>query len=62
MVEIKHDNNLITTYQGLSNVTVKKNQTVNQGDIIGKSGKIKITIKREGIGSSHCGTMGEESD
>lgn len=42
VVEIKHDNNLITTYQGLSNVTVKKNQTVNQGDIIGKSGKIKI--------------------
>lgn len=42
VVEIKHDNNIITTYQGLSNVTVKKNQTVNQGDIIGKSGKIKI--------------------
>ena len=44
VVEIKHDNNLITTYQGLSNVTVKKNQTVNQGDIIGKSGKIKIKV------------------
>lgn len=42
VVEIKHDNNLISTYQGLSEVTVKKDQSVKQGDIIGKSGKLDI--------------------
>ena len=42
VVEIKHDNNLISTYQGLSEVSVKKDQSVKQGDIIGKSGKLDI--------------------
>ena len=42
VVEVKHDNSLISTYQGLSEVTVKKDQSVKQGDIIGKSGKLDI--------------------
>lgn len=42
IVEIKHENNIISTYEGLKNVTVKKNQTISQGDIIGKSGSIKV--------------------
>lgn len=42
VVEIKHANNLISTYEGLSEINVKKNQTINQGDIIGKSGNINL--------------------
>lgn len=38
IVEISHDNGLITIYQSLSEVTVKKGDTVAQGQIIGKSG------------------------
>lgn len=37
-VEIKHDNGYITVYQSLSEVTVKKGDIVNQGQILGKSG------------------------
>lgn len=37
-VEIKHDNGYVTMYQSLSEVTVKKGDTVNQGQVIGKSG------------------------
>lgn len=42
VVEIKHTNNLISTYEGLSTVNVKKDQLVKQGDVIGKSGKLEI--------------------
>lgn len=38
IIEIKHDNNLISSYQSLSEVSVKKNDTVTQGQVIGKSG------------------------
>ena len=37
-VEIKHDNDYVTVYQSLSEVSVKKGDTVKQGDVIGKSG------------------------
>jgi len=37
-VEIKHDNGLISIYQSLSNVSVKKNDIITQGQVIGKSG------------------------
>lgn len=37
-IEIKHDNNLISTYQSLSEITVKKGDIVTQGQVIGKSG------------------------
>ena len=42
IVEVKHSNNLISTYEGLSMVNVKKNQILKQGDIIGKSGKLEL--------------------
>lgn len=38
IVEIKHDHNYITIYQSLSEVSVKKGDNVNQGQVIGKSG------------------------
>lgn len=38
IVEIKHDNNYISIYQSLSDVSVKKGDTVKQGQVIGKSG------------------------
>lgn len=37
-IEIKHDNNLISTYQSLSELSVKKGDIVTQGQVIGKSG------------------------
>ncbi len=41
-VEIRHTNDLITTYQCLSEVSVKENDTVTQGQVIGKSGTCNI--------------------
>lgn len=41
-IEIKHDNNLISIYQSLENVTVKEGDTVEQGQVLGKSGTSKI--------------------
>ena len=38
VVEIKHDNDFISSYQSLSEVSVKKNDTIKQGQVIGKSG------------------------
>lgn len=42
VVEIKHSNNIISTYQGLSVVNVKKDQLLKQGDVIGKSGSLNV--------------------
>ena len=42
IVEVKHDNNVITTYQGLQDVNVQQNQIINQGDVIGTSGKLEL--------------------
>lgn len=42
IVEIKHDNNYVTTYQSLSDVIVKKDDIVTQGQVIGKSGTNKL--------------------
>ena len=41
-VEIKHDNNVISVYQSLSDVSIKVGDSVKTGMIIGKSGKSKI--------------------
>ena len=41
-VEIKHSDNVVTVYQSLSDVTVKENETVIQGQIIGKSGESNL--------------------
>ena len=38
IIEIKHDNNYISLYQSLSEVSVKKGDMVKQGQVIGKSG------------------------
>lgn len=38
IVQIRHENEVISAYQSLSEVTVKKGDTVTQGQIIGKSG------------------------
>ena len=37
-VEIKHDNKLISVYQGLSDVSVKEGDSVTAGSVIAKSG------------------------
>ena len=37
-IKIKHDNDLISTYQSLSEIKVKKDDTVIRGQVIGKSG------------------------
>ena len=41
-VEIRHDNGMISIYQSLSEVYVKKDEGLAQGTIIGKSGENKI--------------------
>lgn len=41
-VTIEHENNIVTTYQGLSEVTVNENDQVAQATIIGKSGPSNI--------------------
>lgn len=42
IVEIKHDNDYISIYQSLSEINVKKDDIVNQGQVIGKSGTNKL--------------------
>ena len=42
VVEIKYNNNIIMSYQSLSNVTVKESDTISKGQTIGSSGKSKI--------------------
>jgi stage II sporulation protein Q len=39
LVEVEHENGLVTVYQSLSEVKVQKGQTVKQGDVLGKAGK-----------------------
>ena len=43
IVEITHDNDIISIYQSLSEVNVKENDVVNQGQSIGKSGTSNIS-------------------
>ena len=42
IVEIKHKDNIISSYQSLSEILVKEGETVKQGTIIGKSGTANI--------------------
>ena len=42
IVEVKHENNVITTYQGLNTVNVQKDQIITQGNVIGTSGKLEL--------------------
>ena len=41
-VEISHDNGLVTIYQSLSEINVKKGDVIYQGQVIGKSGTNKL--------------------
>lgn len=41
-IEVRHTNNLISVYQGLSNVMVEENMEIIQGQIIAKSGTSNI--------------------
>jgi len=43
-VEVKHENNLISSYEGLKSVNVKKGEQITQNTMIGKSGEIKLDI------------------
>lgn len=44
-VEVKHSNDIISIYQGLSEVNVEKDSQLKQGDLVGKSGKNNVTPK-----------------
>lgn len=44
-IKVRHDNDLISTYQSLSEVSVNKDDTVSRGQIIGKSGNCKLYSK-----------------
>lgn len=42
IIEIQHDNNLISVYQSVANVKVEENEVVKQGDVIATSGYSNI--------------------
>ena len=42
IVTIEHDNNIVTTYQSLSEVTVKEGDEVAQSTVIGKAGESNL--------------------
>ncbi len=42
IIEVKHENNLISVYQSLSSTAVKQGDTVKQGQVLGKSGTSNV--------------------
>ncbi|MBR2712944.1 MAG: M23 family metallopeptidase [Bacilli bacterium] len=42
VVEVKHNDRMISRYQGLKNLTVKKGDHVKQNTILGMSGELKL--------------------
>ena len=42
VVEVKHNNNIVSRYQGLDTINVQKDQIVSQGTALGTSGKLSI--------------------
>lgn len=42
IIQLKHENDLISIYQGIEEVTLKKGDKVNQGQILGTSGTSKV--------------------
>lgn len=48
IVEVKHNNEFISSYAGLSEISVQKGETVSMGAVIGKSGTSKLN---ESIGN-----------
>lgn len=47
IVEIEHDNNIVTIYQSLKEVKVNQNDTIKQGDTIALSGPNKLEGEKE---------------
>ena len=47
IVEIKHENGLISSYQSLSEILVKKNDVITKGQLIGKSGTNELDKELE---------------
>ena len=43
IVEVRHSNDIVSVYQSLSEITVKENDEIKQGTIIGKSGSSNIS-------------------
>lgn len=43
IVQVKHDNEIISIYQSLSETSVNKGDTIKQGQVIGKSGTSNIS-------------------
>lgn len=49
IVEIKHDNNLVSRYSSLISENINMGDHVQAGEVIGTSGKNKITTKSENV-------------
>lgn len=49
IIEIQHDNNLISKYASLSSVNVKVGDTVITGDVLGVSGKNKVVSETQNM-------------
>lgn len=47
IIEIEHDNNIVTIYQSIKDPTVKVGQKVNAGDVIAKSGSNKLENEKD---------------
>ena len=47
IVEVEHENNIVTIYQSLKEVKVKQNDTIKQGDTIALSGSNKLEGEKE---------------
>lgn len=44
IIEIKHDNEIVSVYQSLSEILVQENEVISQGQVIGKSGNSNIDV------------------
>ena len=42
VVEVKHNDNLISVYSGLKSINVRKGEKISQNALIGKSGELKL--------------------
>ena len=42
IIEIQHDNGIVSVYQSVDEISVKENQIVQQGEVIAKSGKCNL--------------------
>ena len=47
IIEIEHQNNIVTIYQSIKDINVKVGDTIKQGDLIAKSGPNKLENEKE---------------